>query len=119
MATKNGFSWSASAASGSEPSEPSSVGPKAPPQQPATGGETTPPNANSPAEGGAENSHTPAMSTQPLPSERDLATGKLGRTLQAQLGRQLRAIFADVAEEPVPERFIKLLEEFEAREKRR
>jgi hypothetical protein len=41
------------------------------------------------------------------------------RSLQAQLGRQLRTIFADVAEEPVPDRFIKLLEELETREKRR
>jgi hypothetical protein len=59
------------------------------------------------------------MSAQPHRSERDRAAGKLGRTLQAQLGRQLRTIFADVAEEPVPARFIKLLEELEAREKRR
>ena len=45
--------------------------------------------------------------------------GMLDRSLQAQLGRQLRAIFSDVAEEPVPERFVKLLEALEAREKRR
>jgi hypothetical protein len=45
--------------------------------------------------------------------------GMLDRSLQAQLGRQLRAIFSDVAQEPVPERFIKLLEVLEAREKRR
>ncbi|HSR81412.1 MAG TPA: NepR family anti-sigma factor [Hyphomicrobiaceae bacterium] len=45
--------------------------------------------------------------------------GMLDRSLQAQLGRQLRAIFSDVAQEPVPERFIKLLEALEAREKRR
>ena len=45
--------------------------------------------------------------------------GMLDRSLQAQLGRQLRAIFSDVAQEPVPERFVKLLEALEAREKRR
>ena len=45
--------------------------------------------------------------------------GMLDRSLQAQLGRQLRAIFSDVAQEPVPERFIKLLEALEAGEKRR
>jgi Anti-sigma factor NepR len=45
--------------------------------------------------------------------------GMIDRSLQAQLGRQLRAIFSDVAQEPVPERFIKLLEALEAREKRR
>lgn len=44
--------------------------------------------------------------------------GMLDRTLQAQLGRQLRAIFSDIAEEPVPERFIKLLDALEARERR-
>jgi Anti-sigma factor NepR len=45
--------------------------------------------------------------------------GMIERSLQAQLGRQLRTIFSDVAEEPVPDRFVKLLEELEAREKRR
>jgi hypothetical protein len=44
--------------------------------------------------------------------------GMLDRSLQAQLGRQLRAIFSDVANEPVPERFVKLLEALEAKEKR-
>ena len=43
--------------------------------------------------------------------------GMLDRSLQAQLGRQLRTIFSDVAQEPVPERFIKLLEALEGREK--
>jgi hypothetical protein len=52
-------------------------------------------------------------------SEQKSTAGMLERSLQAQLGRQLRSIFADVAKEPVPERFIKLLEELEAREKRR
>jgi hypothetical protein len=45
--------------------------------------------------------------------------GMIDRALQAQLGRQLRAIFADVSEEPVPDRFIKLLKDLEAREKQR
>ena len=45
--------------------------------------------------------------------------GMLDRSLQAQLGRQLRAIFSDVAQEPVPDRFVKLLEALETREKRR
>ena len=44
--------------------------------------------------------------------------GMLDRTQQAQLGNLLRAIFSDVAEEPVPDRFVKLLEALEAREKR-
>jgi hypothetical protein len=45
--------------------------------------------------------------------------GMLDRSLQAQLGRQLRSIFSDIASEPVPARFVKLLEELEAKEKRR
>jgi hypothetical protein len=45
--------------------------------------------------------------------------GMLDRSLQAQLGRQLRSIFSDIASEPVPDRFVKLLEELEAKEKRR
>jgi Anti-sigma factor NepR len=44
--------------------------------------------------------------------------GMLDRTQQAQLGNLLRAIFSDVAEEPVPDRFVKLLEVLEAREKK-
>lgn len=56
----------------------------------------------------------------PRPSDLYAAPrGMLDRSLQAQLGRQLRAIFSDVAQEPVPERFIKLLEALEAGEKRR
>ena len=44
--------------------------------------------------------------------------GMLDRTQQAQLGNLLRSIFSDVAEEPVPDRFVKLLEALEAREKK-
>jgi hypothetical protein len=121
MPTQNGKTWSASAASGSEPSEPSSAGQKAPPQQsPPGGADATPAEARTPAaESGVDPDHQPAMNAPPPPLARDPAAGKLGRALQAQLGRQLRTIFADVAEEPVPERFVKLLEELEAREKRR
>jgi hypothetical protein len=39
------------------------------------------------------------------------------RTLQAQIGRMLRDVFSDVAEEPVPQRFITLLEALEIKEK--
>jgi hypothetical protein len=54
------------------------------------------------------------------PSDRYSAPrGMLDRSLQAQLGRQLRAIFSDVEQEPIPDRFIKLLEALESREKRR
>jgi Anti-sigma factor NepR len=51
--------------------------------------------------------------------DRKAPRGMLDRSLQAQLGRQLRSIFSDIASEPVPERFVKLLEELEAKEKRR
>lgn len=44
--------------------------------------------------------------------------GMADRSLQALLGRQLRAIFADVANEPVPDRFVRLLEALAAREGR-
>src|SRR5262245_62090869 len=44
------------------------------------------------------------------PAEHTKRRGMLDRTQQAQLGNLLRAIFSDVAEEPVPDRFVKLLE---------
>ena len=54
----------------------------------------------------------------PRPSDlHNAPRGMLDRSLQAQLGRQLRAIFSDVAQEPVPDRFIKLLAALEDREK--
>jgi hypothetical protein len=43
----------------------------------------------------------------------------LDRTVQAQIGRLLRDVFAGVAEEPVPDRFIRLLAELESKEKPR
>jgi len=45
--------------------------------------------------------------------------GLLDRTIQAQIGRMLRDMFSDAAEEPVPERFVRLLEALEVEEKRR
>jgi hypothetical protein len=45
--------------------------------------------------------------------------GLLDRTIQAQIGRMLRDLFSDAADEPVPERFTRLLEALEAEEKRR
>lgn len=61
---------------------------------------------------------TPQQTQEPrLPHRHSTPHGMLDRTLQAQLGRQLRAIYSDVAEEPVPDRFVRLLEELEAAEK--
>jgi hypothetical protein len=59
------------------------------------------------------------MQSRPTSQDHMTPRGMLDRSLQAQLGRQLRAIFADIASEPVPERFIKLLEALEAKEERR
>jgi hypothetical protein len=70
------------------------------------------------AHGNQDRERTAPMQSR-RPSHEHATHGMLDRSLQAQLGRQLRAIFADVAEEPVPERFIKLLEALEAREQRR
>jgi hypothetical protein len=73
-----------------------------------------------PAHNGSDGAHEAESMEPPQPSDRHGSSrGMLDRSLQAQLGRQLRAIFSDVAEEPVPERFIKLLEALEAKEKRR
>jgi hypothetical protein len=52
------------------------------------------------------------------PAESTKRRGMLDRTQQAQLGNLLRAIFSDVAEEPVPDRFVQLLEALEARERK-
>jgi hypothetical protein len=40
----------------------------------------------------------------------------LGGDLQAHIGRQLRAVYDEVASEGVPDRFLKLLEELERKE---
>ena len=51
---------------------------------------------------------------RPRPSERKPAM--LDRTVQAQIGHMLREHFAGVAGEPVPDRFVALLAELEAKE---
>jgi hypothetical protein len=45
--------------------------------------------------------------------------GILDRTVQAQIGRMLRDVFADIAAEPVPQRFVKLLTALDDKERRR
>jgi hypothetical protein len=54
---------------------------------------------------------------QPQPT--DQTPAMLDRTVQAQIGRLLRDVFADVADEPVPDRFVTLLAQLEAKEKPR
>jgi hypothetical protein len=44
--------------------------------------------------------------------------GMLDRAQQARLGKLLRGCFSDVEEEPVPDRFVKLLEALEAQERK-
>lgn len=60
-----------------------------------------------------------AMQKPPTTQRSDKAKGMLDRSVQGQIGRMLRDVFVDVAEEPVPERFVKLLEALEAKEKTR
>ena len=43
----------------------------------------------------------------------------MDRTIQAQIGRMLRDVFADVAAEPVPARFVTLLAALEVKEEHR
>jgi hypothetical protein len=50
--------------------------------------------------------------TRHRPSEGDAAIA-LPTDVQAFIGRQLRAVYNDVVNEPVPDRFVKLLEELE------
>ena len=69
--------------------------------------------------GGSDIDRKSEMKPPTTPLEQAQQENTLGRSLQAQLGRQLRTIFSDVADEPVPDRFRKLLDELEAREKRR
>ena len=60
---------------------------------------------------------SPGSPSRPPPPGKN--RGLLDRSVQAQIGRMLRDVFSDVAKEPVPERFVKLLEALHAEEKRR
>jgi hypothetical protein len=56
----------------------------------------------------AENTNmTPSASIDPI------AGARLEADLQAHIGRQLRAVYDEVVSEPVPDKFIRLLEELE------
>jgi hypothetical protein len=55
---------------------------------------------------------------RPMSAEDPSATsGMRHRMLQTQIGAQLRAIFSDVENAPVPERFLELLRSLEALER--
>jgi hypothetical protein len=43
----------------------------------------------------------------------------IDRAIQGQIGSMLRDVFADVASEPVPSRFVELLDALAAQEKQR
>jgi hypothetical protein len=53
------------------------------------------------------------------PTSQGARNGRLDRSVQVQIGRLLRDVFADVAEEPVPERFVVLLEALQSKEQQR
>ena len=56
---------------------------------------------------------------QPIRMESlDIPAG-LDRTTQRQLGRRLRALFDNVAEEPIPDKLLQLLDTLEQQEKQR
>ena len=59
----------------------------------------------------------PYMKRHPSAHRGSRSQGMLDRSVQCQIGRMLRDVFADVAEDPVPDRFVKLLEALEAKEK--
>lgn len=66
--------------------------------------------------------HSADRSQEPPPWDRmrrasDEPPAMLDRTVQAQIGRLLRDVFADVAGEPVPKRFVTLLAQLESKEK--
>lgn len=65
------------------------------------------------------NSDMPPANRRSQAQATDRPPAMLDRTVQAQIGRLLRDVFADVAAEPVPERFVTLLEQLETREKPR
>lgn len=69
----------------------------------------------------ANQRHVPPAAMLP-PDRRqapDRPPAMLDRTVQVQIGRLLRDVFADVAAEPVPERFVTLLAQLETKEKLR
>jgi len=55
--------------------------------------------------------------TKAGPSEVEPAM--VDRSMQAQLGRHLRALYDDVSNEPIPDRLLKLLDELENKETKR
>jgi hypothetical protein len=89
-----------------------------PDQPPAVSGSdlSGAPGASAPAHPVAASKSGPAASAEPsTPSDRRM----VDRQMQASLGMHLRAMFDHVAQEPVPDRFLALLESLESKEKER
>ena len=55
----------------------------------------------------------PAGSDAPTTDRPAARTASPGVDLQAYIGRQLRAVYDDVAQQPVPERFLDLMRQLE------
>jgi hypothetical protein len=65
--------------------------------------------------GGVPDSKSPARKPTSMPVHPRI----LDRQMQTALGRHLRAMFDDVANEPVPDKFVQLLQDLENKEKQR
>ena len=50
------------------------------------------------------------MDTPISPSAAPRMQGRLGRDVQAKIGNQLRALYDDIVQEGVPDRFVELLQ---------
>jgi hypothetical protein len=59
---------------------------------------------------------TSPADTSPAPQGKGRGKRGLERPLQAHIGRQLQAVYNQVLEEKVPDRFIQLLRELEAKQ---
>ena len=57
----------------------------------------------------------PAKSRKPGGAKGSKTEAALDQTLQAHIGRQLRAMYDEVIQEPVPDRFLQLLEGLESK----
>jgi hypothetical protein len=51
-----------------------------------------------------------------LPEEDRAATPGLSETIQEQIGAKLKALFDQAADQPVPDRFVELLQELASKE---
>lgn len=58
----------------------------------------------------------PTTGAKPIPVYPQKREAMLDRALQARIGGLLREVFGDVADSPVPDRFVKLLEALENKE---